>query len=146
MISVEYPAPAFKIEKRGDAEYIFDPFRKRWVVLTPEEWVRQNFLQYMLQTLNYPASLIAVEKEIRLGELKKRFDILVYNNEHAPWLMVECKAMDIVLNESVLQQALRYNISIPVAYLIITNGRECMGWCRTSGELVPVTRLPAYPN
>jgi Type I restriction enzyme R protein N terminus (HSDR_N) len=59
---------------------------------------------------------------------------------------VECKAMDIVLGESVLQQALRYNISIPVAYLIITNGRECMGWCRTSGELVPVTRLPAYPN
>lgn len=144
MISIEYPAPAFKIEKRGGTEHLFDPFRKKWVVLTPEEWVRQNFLQFLLQNLEYPSSLIAVEKELRLGELKKRFDILVYNQAHQPWLMVECKAMDIALDESVLQQALRYNMGIPVDYLIITNGRQCRGWCRTRNELVEIFSLPPF--
>lgn len=142
MIKIVYPPPAFKIGKREGAECIFDPFRKKWIVLTPEEWVRQNFLQYLVQTLHYPASLIAVEKETRLGELKKRFDILVYDKAHSPWLMVECKATDVELNEPVLQQVLRYNISLPVTYLVITNGIHCMAWHKINGELTPVNELP----
>jgi hypothetical protein len=144
MISIEYPTPGFKIERREGIECIFDSWRKKWIVLTPEEWVRQNFLQYLLQTMQYPASLIAVEKEIKLGELKKRFDILVYNNKHAPWLIVECKAMDIPLDESVLQQALRYNMSVPVDYIVITNGKLCMAWHKRDGELKPVNELPLF--
>lgn len=144
MIFIDYPRPSFNIEKREGVEYIFDAWRKKWIVLTPEEWVRQNFLQYLRQTMKYPASLIAVEKEIRLGELKKRFDILVYDNNHSPWLMVECKAMEVALDESVLQQALRYNISTPVSFIVITNGKECMGWEKTGGELKPVNELPLF--
>lgn len=144
MVPVVFPAPAFRIEKRDGVEHIFDTFRRKWVVLTDEEWVRQNFLQYLLQTLQYPASLIAVEKEIKLGELKKRFDILVYNKEHSPWLIVECKAMNVPLDESVLQQALRYNMSVPVSYIVITNGTQCMAWHRHDGRLDILNELPLF--
>lgn len=74
---INFPEPGFRIKKEEGREYIFDALRKKWVALTPEEWVRQNFVQYLLQVKNYPASLIALEKEIKLGELKKRFDILI---------------------------------------------------------------------
>ncbi|MDI9363952.1 MAG: type I restriction enzyme HsdR N-terminal domain-containing protein [Flavobacterium sp.] len=128
MIKIAYPAFNFKIKGEVGKEVIFDEIRKQWVKLTPEEWVRQNTIQYLLQSLHYPTSLIAVEKELKLGELKKRFDILVYNRQHQPWLMIECKAMDVALTESVLQQVLRYNMAIPVAYLFITNGLSIFGW------------------
>lgn len=143
MIIVHYPEPAFRIKQEEGKDYIFDAIRKRWLLLTPEEWVRQNFIQYLVQVKSYPLSLIAVEKELRLGELKKRFDILVYDNEHQPWLMVECKAPEIKLTESVLQQALRYNISVPVKYIVITNGNETMGW--EKGEsLELLNEIPSF--
>ncbi|MEI9943045.1 MAG: type I restriction enzyme HsdR N-terminal domain-containing protein [Chitinophagaceae bacterium] len=95
-----------------------------------EEWVRQNFIQYLIQVKKYPSSLIALEKMIELGELKKRFDILVYDTDHKPWMIVECKASSVELNETVLHQLLRYNISMPAEYLIITNGEYSYGWQR----------------
>lgn len=144
MIRIDYPTPEFRIKKEKEVEFIFDEFRKRWVRLTPEEWVRQNFLNYLVQVKKYPASLIAVEKEIVLGELKKRFDILVYNQQHEPWMMVECKAMDVVLSEDVLQQVLRYSITIPATYLIITNGSFCAGWKKINGKLVEQNILPVW--
>ena len=76
---------------------IFDEYRKQWLHTYTEEWVRQNFLQYLVQVKRYPASLIAVEKEIYLGDLKKRFDIVVYK-ESKPWMIVECKEMKVPLN------------------------------------------------
>lgn len=143
MIIVNYPEPAFRIKQEEGKDYLFDTIRKRWLLLTPEEWVRQNFIQYLVQVKSYPLSLIAVEKELRLGELKKRFDILVYDNNHQPWLMVECKAPEIKLTESVLQQALRYNISVPVKYILITNGNETMGW--EKGEsLELLNEIPSF--
>ena len=78
MLVINYPEPNFRIKTEDGKEYIFDSFRKKWLLLTPEEWVRQNFVQYLTQVMHYPASLVALEKEIWLGELKKRFDILVY--------------------------------------------------------------------
>jgi hypothetical protein len=111
MISIHYPPQNFKIRSEENNQSIFDPLRKKWLSLTPEEWVRQNFVQYLVQVMKYPATLIALEKRIRLGELTKRFDILVYDREHAPWMIVECKGDEIKLNEEVLQQALLYNIS-----------------------------------
>ena len=146
MILVEYPAFPFRMRKEDNKEFIFDELRKQWLRLTGEEWVRQNFLQYLLQVKKYPASLVAVEKEIRLGELKKRFDILVYNKDHQPWLMVECKGMDIALKEEVLQQALRYNIAVPVQYLIVTNGKYCAGFEKQNGQLVAIPALPEFGN
>lgn len=144
MISIRYPEPAFRIKSEGGKDFIFDSFRKKWLVLTPEEWVRQNFLQYLVQELKYPESLIAVEKEFRFGEMNRRFDILVYNKSHQPWLMVECKAPEIILDQSVLEQVLRYNISIPVDYLVITNGSNGFAW-QKGRELLPINVMPVYP-
>lgn len=143
MIKIAYPYHPFKIRNEAGKEVIFDEVRKLWVRLTPEEWVRQNFLQYLLQVKRYPASLIAVEREISLGEMKKRFDILVYNSLHKPWMMVECKAMNVSLTESVLHQLLRYNISIPVSFLIITNGNYVAGWERKGEGVEQLQELPA---
>ena len=79
--------------------------------------MRQNFIQVLVQELKYPRELIAVEKEIQLGDLKKRFDILVYDRGHTPWMLIECKAGEILLDEKVLYQVLRYNISMPATFL-----------------------------
>ena len=144
MVTINYPEPDFRIKKEGEKEFIFDAIRKKWLLLTPEEWVRQNFVQYLIKAKNYPSSLIALEKEIQLGELKKRFDILVYDNNHQPWMMIECKAAEIKLDESVLQQALRYNISVPVQFIVITNGNSSYGWERTKNELQSINEVPDW--
>lgn len=142
MIKIEYPAYQPKIKEEKGRELIFDEFRKRWVLLTPEEWVRQNFLQYLTQIKKYPASLIAIEKEIKLGELKKRFDIVVYDADTRPWMIVECKEMNVALNKSVLDQVLRYNISLHVPYLVITNGSYCMALALKNNLMEALDALP----
>ena len=144
MLVINYPEPGFRIKTEDGRDLIFDPLRKKWIALTPEEWVRQNFIQYLLQVKNYPASLVALEKKIRLGELAKRFDILVYDRDHQPWMMVECKSTDIRLDQPVLEQVLRYNISVPVKYLVITNGNDHFGWVRSEGRLDLINELPDH--
>jgi len=144
MVVINYPEPVFRVRKQNGTEEVFDPLRKKWIVLTPEEWVRLNFIQFLLEVKKYPVSLIAIEKEIKLGELKKRFDILVYNSKHEPWLMVECKAMDVQLNEGVLQQLLRYNMGLQVPFIIITNGNYTMGWKKGETGLHEINELPGH--
>jgi hypothetical protein len=144
MITVHFPEPLFRLRKENGTEFIFDSLRKKWVTLTPEEWVRQNFVQHLVQHQQYPSSLIAVEKEIQLGELKKRFDILVYDKNHQPWMMVECKAADIELNEKVFDQILRYHLSMPVSFLIITNGHYTCGWEKAGVILQEINQLPVF--
>ena len=144
MVVIQYPEPGFRTRNQGGKTFIFDPLRKKWLLLTPEEWVRQNFVQYLVQVKKYPASLIAIEKVLQLGELKKRFDILVYDNDHRPWMMVECKAPEVPLEFTVLFQLLHYNISIPVPYLVITNGEYCFAGARSGGDLLPLTDLPSH--
>lgn len=143
MIKIEYPAYQPKIKEEQGKELIFDEIRKRWVVLTPEEWVRQNFLQYLIHIKKYSASLIAVEKEIKLGELKKRFDIVVYDKQTKPWMIIECKEMNVALDKTVLDQVLRYNITLQVPHLVITNGSYCMA---ISFEKNTMTEMEALPN
>ena len=142
MIKIEYPPYQPKIKKEAGKEFIFDEVRKRWVMLTPEEWVRQNFLQYLVLVKKYPASLIAVEKEIELGEIKKRFDIVVYDKNHLPWMIIECKEMSVVLDKKVLDQVLRYNISLQVPYLVITNGSYCYAFAVANNKLEEIDDLP----
>lgn len=144
MIKIEYPPYQPEIKKEQDKEFIFDAFRKRWIQLTPEEWVRQNFLQYLVRVKNYPASLIAVEKELRLGEMKKRFDIVVYDADSRPWMLVECKEMKVALDQQVLDQVLRYNINLQVSFLVITNGSYCRAFRNDKGQLVELTELPSF--
>ncbi|MGV3657145.1 MAG: type I restriction enzyme HsdR N-terminal domain-containing protein [Chitinophagaceae bacterium] len=144
MIPVQFPAPQFKMKTDGDKRYIFDAIRKTWLLLTEEEWVRQSFVDYLVRRLEYPPAMIALEKGLELNGLKKRFDILVYNSNHQPWLMVECKAPEVALSEDVLQQVLRYNISIPVEYIIITNGEYTMGWRKEGDALQRVEEMPLW--
>ena len=91
MIAVKYPTPSFKIKQEGEQHYVFDTIRKTWLLLTEEEWVRQNFIQYMIEELHYPYALIAIEKELELNRLQKRFDVLVYDVHHQPRMLIECK-------------------------------------------------------
>lgn len=144
MIDVRFPEPAFRLKKENGVELIFDPIRKQWLVLNDEEWVRQNFIQYLVQTLRYPAAFIAVEKEITLNELKKRFDALIYDCDHKPWMLVECKGQNVKLEDPALLQVLRYNISIPVSFLIITNGRYTVGWQKVGVELRLIDQMPVW--
>ncbi|MBZ4190105.1 type I restriction enzyme HsdR N-terminal domain-containing protein [Niabella beijingensis] len=144
MIPVQYPPPRFKIETRNGQPHIFDALRKKWLVLQDEEWIRQNFIQYLLQEMRYPRGLIALEKEIRLGELKKRFDILVYDPDHQPWMLIECKADQVLLNDAVLNQVLRYHIALPAQYLVITNGNLTYGWKKEADRLTPIDILPEF--
>ena len=143
MIKIYYPSHPFKIrEPEKRKEEIWDELRKQWVRLTPEEWVRQNFIQYLLQVKNYPPSYIAVERRMKLGELNKRFDLLVFDNGAQPWMLVECKAMEERLDSRVLWQVLRYNMAIPVKYIVVTNGEQCHAFIRGITDFENIASLP----
>ena len=137
MIVVHYPPPSFKIKQDKEQHYVFDAIRKTWLLLTDEEWVRQNFIQYLVTELNYPSTLIALEKELELNGLKKRFDVLVYDKQHQPWMLIECKAPQVLLNNAALEQVLRYHMSIPVPFIIITNGQSTYGWQKINKDFRP---------
>jgi hypothetical protein len=143
MIAVQYPEPKFKMKNENGRQYIFDSIRKVWVLLTEEEWVRQNFVNYLITQLKYPSAVIAIEKEISLNDLKKRFDILVYDKQHKPWMLIECKEPKVNLSEDVLQQVLRYNISVPAEYIVITNGNTTVGW-KKEKELKLLKEFPQW--
>lgn len=144
MITIEYPSYQPKIKEETGKEFIFDEIRKKWVILTPEEWVRQNFLQYLVQVKNYPASLIAVEREIELADIKKRFDIVVYNSRYQPFMIVECKEMSVAIDQRTLDQALRYNIPLRVPYLVLTNGNYCFAFSTANGVMQELHDIPLY--
>ncbi len=125
MIRLNLPEYQFKIQRKDDAKlYIYDELRKKNVVLTPEEWVRQNFIQYMNLEKGIPLSMMVIEKEIELNSLKKRIDLLIYDKNRLPFLIVECKAPHIKINQDTFDQAARYNLTVNAPFLVITNGLE----------------------
>lgn len=146
MIKIEYPVtkPSIKIET--GKELVFCMIRKKWVILTPEEWVRQNFLLYLTEKQCYPASLIAVEKQVLFGDVKKRFDIVVFDRQAKPFMIVECKEMNVPLTESVLNQVLRYNTNLQASYLFITNGGHCAGFQTKQGQFSAIDTMPVFEN
>ena len=143
MIDLEYPNKKPSIKKDGEKDLIFCVIRKKWLVLTPEEWVRQNSLLYLTEVMNYPASLIAVEKQIMLGELKKRFDVVVYKNEQ-PFMLIECKELNVPIDQKTLNQALRYNIELQAPYCVISNGNTCYGFLIENGSVVEISHFPTF--
>ncbi len=143
MLQINYPVYNFRIKKEKNKELIFDEVRLQWITLTPEEWIRQNFLQYLIQVKNYPKSLLSIEKILQLGELRKRCDIIVYKNNF-PWMIVECKEMNVDLKVPVLEQILRYNIAVPVKYLVLTNGRKTIAFERSSNGITEINELPLF--
>lgn len=144
MIKINFPNEQPRIRDNKGIKEIFDSIRKKWLVLTPEEWVRQNIICFLLMKKNVPSSLVSVEKEIKLGELKKRYDIVVYNRQTLPWMIIECKEMSVRLSENTMQQILRYHISIPAKYLIITNGSHCYGFEKRNGQLTEMNDFPEF--
>ncbi|MFZ9846614.1 MAG: type I restriction enzyme HsdR N-terminal domain-containing protein [Flavobacteriales bacterium] len=125
MIRLNLPQYQFKIERKDDAKwYIFDEIRKKKVVLTPEEWVRQNFIQFMNKEHNVPLSVMVLEKELELNGQKKRADILLYGRDGKPFAIVECKASHIAISQDTFDQVARYNLVLKVPYLIVTNGLD----------------------
>ena len=143
MNPIVYPSYPFKLQQVNGKDQIFDPFRKVWLVLTPEEWVRQNMLQYLVQTCQYPSALIAVEKTIQLGTLSKRFDILVYKDEK-PWMIIECKEARVDINENTLSQILQYQQVLEADFLILTNGHTTVGAKIETGKWQALQHFPEY--
>jgi hypothetical protein len=123
---------------------VFDPIRRRRFVLTPEEHVRQYILQFMLQQCLYPAALIAVEKSIKLDTRKKRFDIVVYNRQHVPWMLVECKAPQITITEQTLHQLLAYQKVVQSSFWVLTNGVEL--YCADARDKMNIEWQPSLPS
>ena len=143
MIKLQFPKDKISIRQRSGTNEVFDVIRKKWVKLTPEEWVRQNMIQYLIEK-KFPASLLSVEKEIKLGELNKRCDIVVYARDAAPLIIIECKEMGTPLTDKVKAQVLRYHSALPAKYLIITNGAYCFGYEKINNRFVEINEFPPF--
>jgi hypothetical protein len=116
------PPYSFKITGEPGSEMIFDQVRRRFVRLTPEEWVRQNFIQYLVSEGDYPLGLIGVEIAFSINRLKRRVDMLIHDRTGKPVMIVECKSPDVQLSDEVFEQIATYNIRFRVPYLVVTNG------------------------
>jgi hypothetical protein len=124
MQTLNLPIYKFRIKSNENKLFIFDILRKKYVSLTPEEWVRQHFVHYLIEEKNYPISLIGVEKKLTINGLTKRTDILVFNTYGEPHIIVECKAPTIKINQATFDQIARYNLKLQANYLIVTNGLD----------------------
>lgn len=121
---LNFPTYSFQIKSSQNRRYIFDILRKKFVLLQPEEWVRQHVLHFLVETKHYPKSLINVEKQLVVHQLKKRYDVVVFNTDGSLHLLVECKAPKISITQHTFDQIAQYNIQLQASYLMITNGIE----------------------
>ncbi len=128
MQQLNLPAASLNVRNRSGKPYVFDLFRKRYVLLTPEEWVRQHFLRYLYEHKSYPAGLIAVEASLKYNRMVRRADAIVYGSSGKPLMIIECKAPHIPISQDVFDQVARYNFPFGVAFLVVTNGMQhfCM--------------------
>lgn len=122
MQKLNLPEYHFRTLQKQNMVHIFDEFRHRWVVLTPEEWVRQNFLKYLQYVKGFPKTLMSIEKVVKINGLQQRFDLLVYDRKGKPLLVAEFKAPDVSINQAVFDQAIRYNNSLMAPYILVSNG------------------------
>ncbi|WP_118975471.1 type I restriction enzyme HsdR N-terminal domain-containing protein [Taibaiella koreensis] len=144
MISLVFPAHDFRLRQQDGKRYIFDPIRKKYVLLTPEEWVRQHLLVYFCEVMAYPRGLISVEKEIRVNQLKKRYDIVVYDYDHRPWMLIECKEPAVAVDERTLAQLLRYHSSLQCPYWMLSNGTQHFCAAVQDHKVSWLDQLPAH--
>lgn len=124
MQSLNLPPYEFRIKTEDEKKFIFDSVRKRFVQLTPEEWVRQNFMRFMITEKKYPESLMAVEKQIILNEILFRFDLLVYRRNGQPLLIAEFKAPNIKITQETFDQVVRYNMALKAETIVVSNGMQ----------------------
>lgn len=121
---LNFPEYPFKVKTIGQDTQIFDAVRKKYVALTPEEWVRQNMVQYLICEKSFPASLLVVEMTIKYNQLQKRGDIVVFDRNGKSVFLVECKSTSVEITQKVFDQIARYNLSLNVQFLIVTNGLQ----------------------
>lgn len=145
MLALNLPPYSFKISNKDGKKYIFDALRRKYVALTPEEWVRQHFTNYLLAYKGYPAGLLANEIQINLNGTKKRCDTVLYNRDLTAKMIVEYKAPHVEITQAVFDQITRYNMVLRVEYLIVTNGinHYC---CHIDYATNTYTFLPDIPN
>tara|TARA_R110002049_G_scaffold30211_3_gene102740 strand:+ start:7782 stop:8225 length:444 start_codon:yes stop_codon:yes gene_type:complete len=124
MQKLNLPNYKFRLKSNENKTLIFDNLRKKYMVLTPEEWVRQHYVQFLIEEKKYPTSLIALEKQLTINNRKKRTDILVFNAEGKPDIIVECKAPQIKITQATFDQIARYNLKLKANFLIVTNGLQ----------------------
>ncbi len=144
MVPLDISALSLKLRHAGEQTTVFDPIRKKWLILTPEEHVRQYFISYLTDLMQYPAALIAVEKNIKVGSLTRRYDIVVYNRQHQPWMLVECKAPEVPLSEHTLRQLLNYQGTVQSEYWALTNGHQT--FCADARNREDIRWLSALPQ
>ncbi len=142
--ALKYPTFNIRIKNESGKAFIFDSVRKKWLVLSPEEWVRQHLINFLTGYKNVPASLISVEKEIILNNTKKRYDIVIYNKTLNPVLLIECKSPDVELNNSTIEQAMRYNLILGVNYLLLSNGLKDVMIKIEEGKTNVLKEIPDY--
>ena len=121
-VGLNFPSYSFRTRTIEEKKEIFDEVRKSWIVLTPEELVRQHVLRWMTEVKKYPASLLAVEKTIEINGMKRRCDIVAYSRSGNPIVVVECKAPDVKIDQDVFDQAARYNLKLNAKLFLLTNG------------------------
>jgi len=146
MQKLNLPDFQLKIRVVGGQQQIFDEIRKKYVALIPEEWVRQNFIQYLVYSRKYPKGLIAVEHPLIINGVSHRADIVVFSSSGKPLAIIECKATDVAIDQSVVQQASRYNLLLKAPYLMLTNGlvHFCVKIDFEKGLSLPLDTIPFY--
>ncbi len=146
MHRLNLPTYSLTVKSEAGRKYIFDPVRKKYIALSPEEWVRQNFIQFLVRDRSYPLSLITVEQEFLFNRMRKRTDILVYRRTGKPVLLVECKSPDVKITRAVFDQIGLYNLSYRLPWLIVTNGLQhfCCRLDETAGKYVFTDSIPSW--
>lgn len=145
MIGLDLPDHGVKTKQGPQGPQVFDPVRRLWVALTPEEWVRQHFLNHLIHDLGCPAGLITVERGLVLNGMPRRADIVVHAPDGAPLAVVECKAPNVTIRQATFDQAARYNSVFQVPVLLVTNGRTHYA-CHIDRSTGAVRFLPALPD
>jgi hypothetical protein len=145
MRPLHLPEYACKLKESEGKVWIFDVIRKKFVVLTPEEWVRQHLINFFITHLGYPKSLIKIETGLLYNQLQKRSDILVYDRNGKPWMIVECKSYDVELSQKSVQQASVYNTTIKAPYIAVSNGMKHVCFqMGGKGDAIQLNDFPPY--
>ena len=145
MQRLNFPETKFRLKSSENNTLIFDIIRKKFVVLTPEEWVRQHVLHWLIYQKRYPASIINVEKQLIVSGMRKRYDIVVYRSDGSIAILVECKSPGLKITQEVFDQLARYNLKADASYLMVTNGLEHY-YCQIDKELEKYTFLEQIPE
>jgi type I site-specific restriction endonuclease len=145
-MQLNLPQYTFRTTQKEGKSLIFDEYRRRWVKLSPEEWVRQHFVRYLAEDKQYPASLMALEHSLRFNQLDFRADVVVFSSSGKPLLLVECKAPEVKITQKVFDQILRYNYEFQVDFLIVTNGLShfCCKIDKSNQTCEFLKEIPAY--